>query len=758
MLFHLFFLTGLTLNISDPLFNLITNTPSISTNPVGSVSRDALVSKLKGATPGRHSEAFYMPSGKLFKTIFFPNHSPASYEGDVVGVTSLDDNWWSNFSIAVLCQSMYYQTSDLRPQLLIDNIKTAVDTFNGALRDKAVQWYTHVLRKDYVKYTGDFQEAKNIYISQICTSSWVTYKMKQYNDGTWLNPSWEEFHHWVKLSALGASDAEINKVINDLKALGLRIFSDVDIGTWCTYLVWYNPSALDHGDVDSDARQGELEEVYMPSMQGMGSYMKEENSFEFTANSQPGSQYRSVPSSSCFIAGTKVLMADGVLTEIQHIMMGDMVASPRGPRKVMFTSSPMRNGRTLFSINNHHDFWFTATHPFINAHCSSSKQPYYLAKSPLQLAHAVPTLSGKGIGHLGVGSHLNYSKGEVEVYSIQKQHSDVEEPLYDLILEPDCTGQFEYFVGDGDVQFCVASELPSFSMATTTEKLACVTIFDAIQASLKPLQSMHISMSSQLFRQKLDFIANQLSASLFCDCINNSTLKASAAQKFKTANVDFAEYLKEAAAMFISADGKYSYVAGEAFAHLSSSKLFCQLSSMLDLGFRNSSVGAKKGWMAVSLLSIHTHSTNITDEYLQPEITIFLNEFPPTKQAAKGMVAPYTWNVNNIFYVCYGNEDGVKEFVLNISIGTAAQQSKSLHACTYVVLPLNHGYRHYCIPVFCDKEEIGFLVMDVRTLSDTEVEEEKMAVSRWEDSSILPLAQRLLECTSNKLSILCTNN
>lgn len=106
-----------------------------------------------------------------------------------------------------------------------------------------------------------------------------------------------------------------------------------------------------------------------------------------------------------FYLGQRFLMADGMLTEIQQIKVGDEVASLHGPRSVLFVSSPNRNKHTLFSINNHTGFLFTATHPFINAqHSSSMKQPYYLAHSPLQLAHAVPMLGVKGIGCLGVNS------------------------------------------------------------------------------------------------------------------------------------------------------------------------------------------------------------------------------------------------------------------------------------------------------------------------------------------------------------------
>ena len=743
---------------SDPLYVLITQTPDINSNTTGSTARSALVNKVKGATPGRHTELF--SSGKLFKDLFFPNYSPVSYEADVVSNTSLDDNWWSSVSVAVLCQSMYYQTSDLRSQLVIDNINSAMDAFNVTLREKAVKWYTHILLKDYMKYAGDIQSAKNGYIDQICTSKWVTYKMKQYNDGTWLNPSWEEFHHWIKLSALGASDDEINTVIEKLKNLGLRIFPDVDAGAWQHYFVWYSPSSIDHNDIDKDAARGELEEVYLPSVYGTGSYMNEENSFEFTASDQPGEQYRSVPSSSCFSSRTKVLMANGMLTEIEQIKVGDHVASPHGPRSVMFVSTPNRNGRTLFSINNYAGFWFTATHPFINAQHSSSKQPYYLAHSPLQLDHAVPTLGSKGIGCLGVHTRLVHSNGEMEVLSIQAQQADGEEELlYDLILEPDCTGLFEYFVGDEKMQFLVASEIPSFSTATVTEKVACAIILNMIKASLKPIESMKSSMLSQQFNHKIQMIAFQISAGLLCNAAQYSTPAVSHTERFKYACMNFAEYLKDAADMFVSQDGKYNAAAGEAFAHLSASRLFYQISFILDLGFRKPALmPAKKDWMGLSVLSIHTHSTSISDMCLTPEIIIHLHQFPPIKHALTEGLDQFILHVKKVFYISCRNENNDNEFDLSITIGNAGLAEKVFNAFTHIVLPLHHGYRHYCMPVFSDNKEIGFLVMDVRMLSEAEVEEEKSASSGWEHSSNLPLALRLSEYANKKLFVLCSTN
>ena len=78
-----------SLSPNDPLYKLIVNTPDFNSNPVGSVARNALVSKLKSSLPGRHSEVWR--EGQRFVDIFFPNHSTAPYEEDVTAQTGLNE-------------------------------------------------------------------------------------------------------------------------------------------------------------------------------------------------------------------------------------------------------------------------------------------------------------------------------------------------------------------------------------------------------------------------------------------------------------------------------------------------------------------------------------------------------------------------------------------------------------------------------------------------------------------------------------------
>ena len=748
---------GLTLDPSDPIFKLIVDIPDFNSNPVGSVARNALVNKLKLSTPGRHSEPWPQPAGSRFVDIFFPNTSSVPYEGDVTGQTGLSDGFWSDFAVAVLCQSMYWQTSDIRGQLLIDKINADVGSYNTSLQGKAVQWYSHVLLQDFMKYSGDFGQAIKTYIYQLCTERWVTYKMKQYNDGTWLNPDWEEFHHWAKLSALGASDDEISGVINKLRGLGLRIFPDVDVSTWRNYFVWYKPDSLDHKDVDADARNGELEEVCTSySGSSYPSCMKEENSFEFTADSQPGNKYRQVPSSSCFSPTTKVLMSDGSLKEIRKVAAGEMIQTPSGPRQVLLVATPMRNERPLYGINGQPDFLYTATHPFINFQESSSMEPHFLAVSPLELTHAIPIFSYDGIKKLERGSCLvgftDGSPHKIPILSIEEFPAGPnEELLYDLILEPDYTGQFEYIVGGKDSLFVVASELSTFKNATRTELVAGAVILHAISSASDSLFALHKSTNMYLFREKLTKVAHQLSAYLLPQTSRQTGSTSGVLSKLSEP-AHFIQYVKSKINAFVLSSGTYNPATGEAYACISA-RVTHQLACTLQLGYRIIRENTDVDCMAVSLGDVHITGPLPPGVIPDPVIVMQVDEFPQVKHKVEGNSVPFGVRIHHIFYIPL--QDLRKEYTLKLHIENAMSQEKVLECCTQVVLPLNHSYRNYRLPLFFSQEEKGFLHMDIHLLSTANAEAEKIASQSWNADSMYIFAEQLMMDAGEILIKLC---
>ncbi|MGG6311509.1 hypothetical protein [Paenibacillus macerans] len=447
--------------------------PNVGTNEAGEAARSVLVNRMKGATPGRATTPYIGVQGKKFIEIFFPHYSVQNYQGDVSAVTGLPDDFWSGFSVAVLCEAMWNITSDLRPQLMIDRIRQAVASSMGRVHVSATAWYTHMLSRIGVQRElsaipeNRYPEAAAIYIGALRNPAWIQAKIVQYESGTWTNRDWELYHHWVKLAALGAGDAAINETIQYLVSRQLPVPDEVRAGVWRAYRRWLSGD-IGWGDVRGDATGGILrEECYVYN--GIPSCMKESNSFEFTAHSQPGNGYRQTPSSSCFERGTLVLMSDGTKQPIENVKAGQSVLTPAGPKTVLMVSTPLRARRPLYRFQDS-GFRFAATHPFVNYRSlhDAAAQPAYLCVDPLALINMVPTLSTFGVAPLqeAVGQLCRYGDNGISgmsvppiVGSTDEQEGDV---LYDLIVDFSHTGRSEYYVGDEHFMVLASSEIPRF--------------------------------------------------------------------------------------------------------------------------------------------------------------------------------------------------------------------------------------------------------------------------------------------------------
>jgi hypothetical protein len=216
---------GLDLDPTDPLYILITSYPDPDENPEGEVARNAIIGNLKKSLQGKYEDWSHNGGStwKNFNGIFYTDtvNKPPQYTDDVNSQTGLTDSgWWNNFSKAVLCASIHANCTSFAVD--IDKIHSDLSSFNSKLKSSGFfNLYTYIIKEHYIKsvlsYTGDFTEAKNAYIANICTQDWVNYKMFLYNNEKWPDGEWEEFHHWDKLKALGASDDEITSTIKDLR-------------------------------------------------------------------------------------------------------------------------------------------------------------------------------------------------------------------------------------------------------------------------------------------------------------------------------------------------------------------------------------------------------------------------------------------------------------------------------------------------------------------------------------------------------------
>ncbi|WP_404371956.1 Hint domain-containing protein [Corallococcus coralloides] len=470
--------TATNSTLADQVTALFAAQPVSGDNPVGKAARSALVGRLQGATPGRHSEPYWMPSGQTFLQLFFPNYHADPNQGAVTTATGLNDSWWSSFAVVTLCQAMYNITSNLRPQLKQPDINNQVSASNATLQPKLNALYSQLLRTTPNAVAtalaaipqGQWSQAASLYSSYLSNPAWISAKVAQAASHQWTDQTWELFHHWLKLQLLGMSNASIDALINQLIAAQLPVPASVSAGRWEAYLPWMSPLSLDWNDLKGPATPGILAQVCMTTPGAMWpSCMNEENSFEFTADGQPGNRWRAPPGGSCFLAGAKVLMADGGMKNIEQVHPGDQVRTRSGSAQVLATPTLVLQNEEVYGFNNL-GFRFTGTHPFLTLNAASGQGAQLACVQPVDLMNTVPTLSALGIATLEPGCPplMGWSGDAptpLPVTSLQAQPCTGATTIHDLVVDFDHQGLSEYIVGDGTTMCVVSSEVPLFGVA-----------------------------------------------------------------------------------------------------------------------------------------------------------------------------------------------------------------------------------------------------------------------------------------------------
>ena len=751
-------------SVSDSLKHIIVTFPEIGSNPYGKLSKQALVNKLKGSLPGEYGNDLdwhdLSPKQRSFRSIFFPlyslfkyegNISPVTFEGDISGVTGLDDNWWSNFSVVVLCQSIYWQTKNTRNHVTIGTVNGDVDSFNKSLRSKAVTWYTHVLAKEFPLSPN--QAELDAYISVITGEPWISYHQKQLVDGTWKNPEWELFHHWVKLSALGASDAKISDTMDKMQKAGLTIPDSVSARSWRNYITpWMNPDRIDHFDVDSEARGPELAAVYYPDQRGYPANIPEGNSSEFMANGQPGSKYWHSTGGSCFTGDTLVLMADHTSKPISKIRSGDKVMSTIGSRTVAFVSKPLRLGRTLYSVNGC-SFKFTETHPFVNPKylksttVTATTEAYVLAINPHRLAIKIPTMAWCGCDTLNVGCILCGPGYTTKVERLDEYRSTEEEEstvMYDLILEPDETGHFEYFVG-GATKFLVASEIPQLSSPTPFTLSATNAILLAVDESCAKIRQTFGHYGPLKFREE---IYRFITLFTFHSRPKWNVSESDTCGKEIT-SLNFPSAMQDLMKIFSEGENEYDFVAGELFEVLLE-KHGEELHQLIRLGYRVFPDDRKCGILALTLFDFnyshlvqYSECTNRLDEKLTIHVTVEKHKsiLQPLEEYASTV---HTHHFDSIIYVDMTNHSDMQEIEVKFEF-FGQNKTKLFTAVQYIPLKPQSPYCRFETTAWRHKhkEVVGTFSFDMRIISEEACEYEKEAGKNWTDGKALAYGETL---------------
>jgi hypothetical protein len=78
---------------------------------------------------------------------------------------------------------------------------------------------------------------------------------------------------------------------------------------------------------------------------------------------------------SCFIAGTKVTMADGTFKNIEDVKVGDKVKGHKEENTVIKLDPTLLADRKLYSFNDNEHYFFTSEHPFMTEEGWKSIKP-----------------------------------------------------------------------------------------------------------------------------------------------------------------------------------------------------------------------------------------------------------------------------------------------------------------------------------------------------------------------------------------------
>jgi hypothetical protein len=135
---------------------------------------------------------------------------------------------------------------------------------------------------------------------------------------------------------------------------------------------------------------------------------------------------------SCFIAGTKITMADGTTKNIENIKIGDIVKGHKDNNEVIKLDPTLLGERKLYSFNDNEHYFFTSEHPFMTEEGWKSIKPEKTKeRDGIELYNQLE-------GELKIGDKLVTEKGLIEIKEIKsKEMNDPKMPLYNFNVSND---------------------------------------------------------------------------------------------------------------------------------------------------------------------------------------------------------------------------------------------------------------------------------------------------------------------------------
>ena len=189
---------------------------------------------------------------------------------------------------------------------------------------------------------------------------------------------------------------------------------------------------------------------------------------------------------SCFIAGTKITMADGTTKNIEDIIVGDKVKGYKGDNEVIKLDPTLLGERKLYSFNNTEHYFFTSEHPFMTDEGWKSIKPEKTKeRDGIELYNQLK-------GELKVGDKLITENGLLEITDIKSK--DIESPktpLYNFNVSNDNSYIADKYVvhnkgGGGGSQRVICTEL------NKTGELSTADLVRDIRFTYRHLSKKHL--------------------------------------------------------------------------------------------------------------------------------------------------------------------------------------------------------------------------------------------------------------------------
>jgi hypothetical protein len=135
---------------------------------------------------------------------------------------------------------------------------------------------------------------------------------------------------------------------------------------------------------------------------------------------------------SCFVAGTKISMADGTVKNIEDVVVGDEVKGHNGINTVIKLDWVLLGDRKLYTFNDSEHYFFTSEHPFLTEQGWKSVKPEKTKeRDGVELYNQLK-------GALEVGDKIVTGDGLFEITDIKsKEMNDPDMPLYNFHISND---------------------------------------------------------------------------------------------------------------------------------------------------------------------------------------------------------------------------------------------------------------------------------------------------------------------------------